>query len=307
MDQAGNLPTMSDLERSSTSRLHHNCSPEYAAAAAAILVFLLTGVGDVASYSQPLDTAHAFGVGLGAVSGSGAAEEQQQEQQQQQQGHVWEEGAVDSPDWCQGAAAVRASLAPMLQLQTYVNCKQQGNISSSSSSSGVTGAGVAHQLGAAVACDAWCAVPFATPALQLQQQWAVNLQCALALNTHQQHLPGPQPPGHANRQQSQKHQQPQQQQQQQRQASQGVHESQAAPGWLQKLLGANAAVPLEQLTQLDLSLEQLPGLHDLDVLCPQLTSMAVNMNGLSSLPGLEGCTGLLHLSAQVCMHHMMQV
>lgn len=41
------------------------------------------------------------------------------------------------------------------------------------------------------------------------------------------------------------------------------------------------------------------GVHGLDALCPQLTSMAVNMNGLSSLQGLKGCTQLMHLSAQV--------
>jgi hypothetical protein len=59
---------------------------------------------------------------------------------------------------------------------------------------------------------------------------------------------------------------------------------------------------LEQLTQLDLSLEQLPGLHGLDVLCPQLTSVAVNMNVLRSLEGLQGCSRLVHLSAQVRRH-----
>jgi hypothetical protein len=46
-------------------------------------------------------------------------------------------------------------------------------------------------------------------------------------------------------------------------------------------------------------LEQLPGLYGLGALCPQLTSLAVNMNGLQHLQGLQACSGLVQLSAQV--------
>jgi hypothetical protein len=289
-----------DLVHAYTLGLQHIC-PLISLLLLLALLLLLTGVGTVACYSQPLSAACSCSIGPLAVSSSGALEHQQQQQ------YLWEEGIVYDPDWCKGAA-VQASLPPMFQLQAHVSCTQQGNSNSSSSkgSSGLTTAGAAHQV-EAVACET-CAVPFATPALQLQQQWAVSLQGAVALTHTQQPLLGPQPPEPTDRQQSQMQEQTHHQQQQQRQCramhsqsqgGQGGHGVQTAPGWLRKLLGANAAVPLEQLTQLDLSLEQLPGLHGLDALCPQLTSMAVNMNGLSSLQGLEGCTGLMHLSAQV--------
>jgi hypothetical protein len=69
---------------------------------------------------------------------------------------------------------------------------------------------------------------------------------------------------------------------------------------LRRLLAANASVPLCQLSQLDLSLEQLPGLlWGLAELCPQLQCLAVNMNGLGSLAGLRSCAQLRQLSAQV--------
>jgi hypothetical protein len=130
-----------------------------------------------------------------------------------------------------------------------------------------------------------------TPVLQLQQQWAANLAGALACTAAQstacqQQQPPRQPSLQAEVQPS----------------PQPLPAQQAAHNWLRKLLLANAAAPLDQLTQLDLSLEQLPGLHGLDAMCPQLTSIAVNMNGLRSLEGLQGCRGLLQLSAQVRWH-----
>jgi hypothetical protein len=126
------------------------------------------------------------------------------------------------------------------------------------------------------------------PALQLQQEWVANLQGALACGSR--HQLDTAAASQQQQQQQQVHQVPRQQPQQPQQQE---------LNWLRKLLQANAAAPLEQLTQLDLSLEQLPGLHGLDVLCPLLTNVAVNMNGLRSLEGLRGCSRLVHLSAQV--------
>lgn len=137
------------------------------------------------------------------------------------------------------------------------------------------------------ACGLECALT--TPALQLQQQWAANLQGALACRPAQTTACQPPPP----RQPSQ---------QPELQPPQPLPPQQAAHNWLRKLLLANAAAPLDQLMQLDLSLEKLPGLHGLDAMCSQLTSIAANMNGLKSLEGLQGCRRLLKLSAQVRRH-----
>lgn len=71
---------------------------------------------------------------------------------------------------------------------------------------------------------------------------------------------------------------------------------------LQRLLQRNAALPLSHLTALDLSLEQLHSLQGLDELCPSLEALAVNMNSLASLRGLQRCSVLKRLSVQVCRH-----
>lgn len=126
----------------------------------------------------------------------------------------------------------------------------------------------------------------------------------------------------------------------------GVHAASAASREsvtqrLQQLLSTNAAVAAGQqgqLCELDLSLEQLPGLHQLDELCPGLQVrvqamlganslccttlllaafahnepqhahvlpqvLAVNMNKLSGLCGITGCSQLQQLTAQVRPQH----
>jgi hypothetical protein len=221
-------------------------------------------------------------------------QQQQQQEQQQQQPCLWEEGAVHQQSWVQDAGVVYASLPAA----SHMSQQLRGTVQAAGAVRGTMFMSMSP--------------PNMVPVLQLQQQWAANLQCALACthctlagaaadpcmqNQHchhhqqqqcsKQQLPPPGAPV-TNTQQHHSHHQVQQRQQQQEEGT-----------WLHKLLAANAAAPLDQLTQLDLSLEQLPGLHGLGALCCQLTSLAANMNGLQHLQGLQACSGLVQLSAQV--------
>lgn len=202
--------------------------------------------------------------------------------QQQHRLHcLWEDGTWPERSWVQDSASTPAILPtwPSWCAASSRDCKFGSSSNSDSSNS------VASQTACGDRLEP-CALT--TPALQLQQQWAANLQGALACRPAQTtacQSPPRQPP-----------------QQPELQPPQPLLPQQAAHNWLHKLLLANAAAPLDQLTQLDLSLEQLPGLHGLDAMCPQLTSIAANMNGLQSLEGLQGCRGLLKLSAQVHRH-----
>lgn len=209
-------------------------------------------------------------------------------QQLQQAQCLWEEGAWPEQSWVQqDSLAIQATLpawaSPPFHITTKGSSKRgcSGHKLEGEGAPGVTA--LQHSL---EHCH------LTSPVLQLQGQWAANLQGALAVS-HMQltgasaHSMSEQP------QHQQKQPAPNQQQQQQQPLE--------APNWLRKLLTANAAAPLGQLTQLDLSLEQLPGLHGLGVLCPQLTSFAVNMNGLRSIEGLQGCSGLVQLSALVSL------
>jgi hypothetical protein len=130
----------------------------------------------------------------------------------------------------------------------------------------------------------------------LQQQWAVSLCCAGAHASSSSSSATAAAAVVHNRPSSGHQRQPPP-------SVQPQHTSMLHTSMLQWLLAANAAAPLDQLTHLDLSLEQLPGLCGLAMLCPQLQSLALNINGLTSLQELQGCSALQSLSAQVRIAH----
>lgn len=193
----------------------------------------------------------------------------------QQPGGLWDEGSVIHQVW------------PVTAVPEPSQCDECSTLQQLPSS-GFAAGGLLEIANTAHTVSVQCHQQAHTRTiLILQQQWAANLQSRALADSMEQ----VQQPLHNSGQHRQLLAPPQLQQQQQ-----PLHDP---PSWLQQLLAANAGVPLRELTQLDLSLEQLPGLHGLAALCPRLMNVAVNMNGLSSLKGLQGCSALVHLSAQV--------
>jgi len=226
----------------------------------------------VASCSVLLDTGGSFGRPESTTSSHNSTDVRTET------GWLWEEGSWHGLGWDSAGTAH----LPSARAQHPPDLGNRGSAQPASSTAEPT-FGFQHE--------------YVPPELLLQQHWAANLLAALAEEDLAVQRPSVKQSGSGSSSSSSR--QHKHDQQHRQPAMPQTQQDQHTHNWLQRLLAANSAAPLHQLTQLDLSLEQLPGLHGLDALCPQLTRVAVNMNGLTTLEGLQGCSALMHLSAQV--------
>lgn len=227
----------------------------------------------MASCSVVLDTAGSCGQPASSTSSHNSTDVPSET------GWLWEEGSWHGIGW----GSVDTAHLPSAGAQQPPHLGNMGSAQPASTTAELT-SGFKHEN--------------MLPELLLQRHWAANLLAALAEEDLAVQRPSvQQSDSSSSSSSSRRHKYDQQQcQPAMPQVRQDQH---AHNNWLQRLLAANSAAPLNQLTQLDLSIEQLPGLHGLDALCPQLTRVAANMNGLKTLEGLQGCSALVHLSAQV--------